>query len=234
EEVIFTLIGVICGHDLPPLKEKPSVAARRYKFLRQSISVTGIGSPTFGAAVEATHCIFDMFQRQFEEGALHVWETPSDQSHPTLLMSNRYLTPRRDALHMEHIPFEAEVDPHGYLESMIKDGYIHGEENNVEYYTQSIKEGKKIFVKSGPQSFRKGDIVEVQVSFVVVPLKEQRYKMMGVLHAIALLDTSFSQEATRKRSMTATIPRTTVVSLKRKVGYETEGQKKKANMDVDE
>ncbi|KAF8870508.1 hypothetical protein BD779DRAFT_1455315 [Infundibulicybe gibba] len=236
EELVFTLVGVICAHDLPPIKEKPSVVARQYKYLRQSISITGIGSPTFGAAVEATHLIFDMFQRQFQEGALAVWETPSHQSYPTLPMSNRYLTPRRDAPHMEHIPFEAEVDPHGYLESMIKDGYIHGEENNVEYYTQSTKEGKKIFVESGPQTFRVGDIVEVQVSFVVVPLKQQRYKMMGVLHAIALLDTSFSQvqEATRKRSRTASAPRTAIVSLKRKVGYQTEGQRKKANMEVDE
>ncbi|KAF8871263.1 hypothetical protein BD779DRAFT_1478329 [Infundibulicybe gibba] len=138
-----------------------------------------------------------MFQRQFQEGALAVWETPSHQLYPTLPMSNRYLTPRRDAPHMEHIPFEAEVDPHGYLESMIKDGYIHGEENNVEYYIVHAKHERG---------------------------KENRYKMMGVLHAIALLDTSFSQvqEATRKRSRTASAPRTAIVSLKRKVGLELE------------
>ncbi|KAF8874666.1 hypothetical protein BD779DRAFT_1678634 [Infundibulicybe gibba] len=241
EELVFTFMGIISQVDFPPIKEKPCVAHRRYKFLRQSASLTGLGSPTFDAALEATHRIFDTFQRQFQKGALDpwqtdVWQTPSHQSHPSLLVSNRYLTPRRDAPRMEHIPFESEVDPHGYLEAMFKDGYVHGEENIVEYYTKSTstKDGKQIFAKGGPQRFREGDIVEVQVSFVVVPLKEQKYKMLGILHAIALLDTSFSQEATRKRSITASALRTTpVVSLKRKVGYETEQQPKKANMEVD-
>ncbi|KAF8872048.1 hypothetical protein BD779DRAFT_1453279 [Infundibulicybe gibba] len=199
EELVFTIIGIISEVDFPAIKEKPiSVTPRQCKFLRQSVSLTGLGSPMFDAAVEATHQIYDMFQRQFQEGALEVWhtdvwQTPSHQSHLSLPMSNHYLTPRRDAPRMEHIPFETEEDPHGYLESMFKEGYVHGEENIVGYYTKSKEEGKKIFVKAGPQSFRQGDIVEVQVSFVVVPLKKQKYKMLGILHAIALLDTSFSQ-----------------------------------------
>ncbi|KAF8867494.1 hypothetical protein BD779DRAFT_1685747 [Infundibulicybe gibba] len=240
EELVFTFIGIISQVDFPPVKEKPLVAPRQYKFLRQSVGLTGLGSPTFDAAVEATHQIFETFQRQFQEGALEVWqgdvwETPSHQSHPSLPTSNRYLTPRRDAPHMEHIPFESSVDPHGHLEAMLKDGYVHGEENIVEYYTKNMEAGKKTFVKAGPQAFRKGDIVEVQVSFVVVPLKKQKYKMIGTLHAIALLDTSFSQEATRKRSMTASTLRTTpAVSLKRKVGFATEEQIRKANMEINE
>jgi hypothetical protein len=45
--------------------------------------------------------------------------------------------------------------------------------------------------------FRKGDIVELQLSFVVVPLKEdpikgKQYKMLVVLRSMALLDTHFS------------------------------------------
>jgi hypothetical protein len=47
-----------------------------------------------------------------------------------------------------------------------------------------------------PQIFRIGDIVEAQVSFIVVPLKNDKYKMMVVLRSIALLDTYFSQVRT--------------------------------------
>jgi len=44
-----------------------------------------------------------------------------------------------------------------------------------------------------PQSYRVGDIVEVQLSFVVVPLRNQKYKLVNVLHSIALLEGRFSQ-----------------------------------------
>ncbi|KAF8240623.1 hypothetical protein L208DRAFT_1231508, partial [Tricholoma matsutake] len=48
-----------------------------------------------------------------------------------------------------------------------------------------------------PQSFRKGDIVEAQLSFVVIPIKEdlvkgKQYKLLVVLQSMALLDTQFS------------------------------------------
>jgi len=39
-----------------------------------------------------------------------------------------------------------------------------------------------------PTRYRIGDIVEVQVSFAVFPMKEAKYKMALILRAIALLD----------------------------------------------
>ncbi|KAF8801725.1 hypothetical protein BYT27DRAFT_7114467, partial [Phlegmacium glaucopus] len=47
-----------------------------------------------------------------------------------------------------------------------------------------------------PQIFRIGDIVEAQVSFIVVPLKDNKHKMIVVLRSIALLDTRFSKVRT--------------------------------------
>ena len=37
---------------------------------------------------------------------------------------------------------------------------------------------------------RPGDVVEAQVSFVAIPLKQQKYKVLVVLRAITLLDCS--------------------------------------------
>jgi hypothetical protein len=45
----------------------------------------------------------------------------------------------------------------------------------------------------GPQTFRTGDLVEIQVSFVVVPMKGERRKMITVLRSIALIDGDFRQ-----------------------------------------
>jgi hypothetical protein len=39
-----------------------------------------------------------------------------------------------------------------------------------------------------PHVFCVGDIVEAQVSFIAVPLKNHKYKMIVVLRSIALLD----------------------------------------------
>ena len=40
--------------------------------------------------------------------------------------------------------------------------------------------------------FRVGDIVQAQVSFVVIPLKGGRRKMLSILRSLALLDGSLS------------------------------------------
>jgi hypothetical protein len=48
-------------------------------------------------------------------------------------------------------------------------------------------------MKTKPASFRVGDIVEAQVSFVVVPLKDNKYKMVITLRALAILNASVTQ-----------------------------------------
>ena len=48
-------------------------------------------------------------------------------------------------------------------------------------------------LKVTPQSFRAGDLVELEVSFMAVPLagEGQKVKMMTVLRSITLLDKQF-------------------------------------------
>lgn len=45
----------------------------------------------------------------------------------------------------------------------------------------------------GPQSFRVGDIVAIQVSFVVIPLKGEKRKMLSILRTVTLIDGTFSK-----------------------------------------
>jgi hypothetical protein len=44
--------------------------------------------------------------------------------------------------------------------------------------------------------FRIGDIVQVQVSFVAIPVRGNKYKMLAVLRSMALLDGSLSKVRT--------------------------------------
>jgi hypothetical protein len=87
-----------------------------------------------------------------------------------------------------------------------------------------------------PMKIRPGDVVEAQVSFVAIPLKQQKYKVLVVLQAITLLDCSplrVSQHSAKLRNankrQNASIarrmnggaePRRASQSLKRKIGYE--------------
>ena len=126
----------------------------RYKYLRQSITLTGLGSPTFSSALSAVKTIHDRFDRQFEEHALQPWTENEmvDGISKSLDLSNRYLTPATDAGGMRDIPFLPGVDPRGILRSMAQgDGtqsYIHTEDNQVHYFsTCRDNEGARKCVK---------------------------------------------------------------------------------------
>jgi hypothetical protein len=49
------------------------------------------------------------------------------------------------------------------------------------------------FLPTGPQTFQEGDIVELQLSFILIPLRDQKSKMSVVLRSISLLDGQFTQ-----------------------------------------
>ncbi|KAF8220676.1 hypothetical protein L208DRAFT_1332501 [Tricholoma matsutake] len=46
---------------------------------------------------------------------------------------------------------------------------------------------------AGPHIFQIGDIVEIKVSLIVMPLKDNKHKMILMLRSIALLNSHFSQ-----------------------------------------
>jgi hypothetical protein len=52
------------------------------------------------------------------------------------------------------------------------------------------------FKTTGPQVFRIGDIIEVQLSFIVVALKGKGKKMLTTLHSMALLNGVYAKVST--------------------------------------
>jgi len=49
------------------------------------------------------------------------------------------------------------------------------------------------FYLTTPQTFQEGDIVEIQASFIVILLRDQKSRMSIVLRTISLLDGQFTQ-----------------------------------------
>ena len=112
------------------------------------------------------------------------------------------------------------------------------------------------FKETGPHIFQEGDIVELQISFIVVPLRDQNSRMSIVLRSISLLEgeftqasdsdplrptqrfTSTEQDAFVKSASMAKRSKPRTKSLKRKVGYIDEEvsatQTKLAQMEIEE
>jgi hypothetical protein len=103
--------------------------------------MSGLGTSTFTDAVQSALDIYDLFQRHITGGKLEDWRPGRYRGHLALDMSNRYLTPKKDAPSMEHIQFDELVDPRGILEEMAQSGYTHGEDNIVGYYIRHQDEG---------------------------------------------------------------------------------------------
>jgi hypothetical protein len=49
------------------------------------------------------------------------------------------------------------------------------------------------FIPTKPITFSTGDIVEVQVSFALLPLREKKYKLSLILRSLTLFDASYTQ-----------------------------------------
>ncbi|KDR65321.1 hypothetical protein GALMADRAFT_148788 [Galerina marginata CBS 339.88] len=104
----------------------------------------------------------------------------------------------------------------------IDEQFVHTTENEVEYYELlDDREQETKYQQVNPIKFRCGDIVEAQLSFICIQMKNAKYRILTVLRAITILDTSSLREAAiiRNRTKNQTVRQ---VSLKRKVGYATD------------
>ncbi|TFK60330.1 hypothetical protein BDN72DRAFT_905057 [Pluteus cervinus] len=209
--------GVIEGKNLPPVLEDPNSVP-------QSVTLSGLGTPTFEESLSALTEMYTVFCRQFPEG--RVLPLPTAEScigiGGSLTFSNRHFTKRAEGPHMKAIPFSSLVDPKKYLTRMLSSTLIHTEENEVQYFTRYSDMGQNYkYLPAGPQQFRLGDIVEVQFSLVVYQMRTQYYIVKPMLYSIALLDGKYANELLMRAATVSTNPEPHKV-LKRKVGYHVE------------
>lgn len=113
---------------------------RQRAYLRQSISLSGLGSKSFSSAIENIQEIHEMFGRTFAAGTLEPWVPNDFEGNQTIDAANRYFTPRPQATQDQIIPFSPLVDPNSILTTaMARDGtFTHTIDNEVDYYELMI------------------------------------------------------------------------------------------------
>ncbi|KAF8230718.1 hypothetical protein L208DRAFT_1280606, partial [Tricholoma matsutake] len=167
------------------------------KYLRQAVSITGLDTSAFARAVSAAQEIYGKFDWQFTDGTMMLWATSDvNQGQAECLdIANHYFTLKQSTQGLSSIAFQKEVDPHGVLANMaVGDAvhsYIHMDDNEVQYFTRL--KGVSGERKFNPQLFHVSNIIQVQLSFVVIPVRGNNYKMLVVLHSMVLLDGTFSK-----------------------------------------
>ncbi|KAM6489423.1 hypothetical protein JOM56_015140 [Amanita muscaria] len=90
--------------------------------------------------------------------------------------------------------------------------------------------------------FREGDIVEVQMTMLLVPLLHGQFKMTTTLRSLTLIDATFSQKSFVARTTNIMFPMHTTIkpasNLKRKIRYHDEEilstREKLSRMDLDD
>lgn len=113
--------------------------AKQRPFIRQQVNITGVGSVQFEESVEKIIQIHIAFANNFPDDMLDQWQYGDFTGFKTLDARTRYFDRRSPfAEQTESIPFNDLIDPEGVLQSMIGDGFYHGEDNHVDYKSRII------------------------------------------------------------------------------------------------
>lgn len=112
------------------------------RYLRQSVTLTGLQTPTFEKILNTIAEIHTLFGRSVGMSKLEeCGGITSYKGMPAVELSNRYFTPRNSTTGGDEIPLSADIDPHGYLSDAAGTGLFHSEENTVSYFERHITNG---------------------------------------------------------------------------------------------
>ncbi|TFK62137.1 hypothetical protein BDN72DRAFT_863065 [Pluteus cervinus] len=226
EEIVFTIQGFIAEKTLPPVLHLPLQLENQPALLTQQVTITGLNTAPFERAVSAILDLFPVLYRQFPDGQfdpLIIKRCPITDGR-MLTFSNRYFTRRKDGPALEAIDFPADIDPLGILKARISTSIIHTQENEVEYYMRlTNSEGLPTFQKTSPQTFRIGDLVQLQFSLVIYQKRTNQFICKPIFYSLASINQEFANRLVLKQvmgSMGPTSPKRAAIRPKRKVGYE--------------
>ena len=234
-EVVAHIQGVIWKHDLPPFRDRSMYVyirkiykrvclffalkstSKRTRYLRQSISLTGLGTPTFNASLQGVLNVFTLFSNHVPRDALNNCENICNSygNHPGIDISNRYFSSIKNTPMEKRIPFEQHEDPHGILARLETPNYVHSNLNKVEYFERISKANGEMkyavfylqmeafkwtwttrYTPIRPVQFNNGDIVEAQFLFLLVPIRREKFQLQLVLQGVTRLSNTFSQVKT--------------------------------------
>jgi hypothetical protein len=106
----------------------------KQRYLRQSIQLTGLGTPMFETCIERVRQAHDLFYRHLPSNSFEPLNLDTFLDSTCLNFATRYFTSRHDDPLGTGLPFGNNVDPYGILKSMVTERYFHGADNKVFYY----------------------------------------------------------------------------------------------------
>ncbi|KAF6741549.1 hypothetical protein DFP72DRAFT_862002 [Ephemerocybe angulata] len=224
EEIVWHIQGVITNLDLPPFypRERSKYKAR---FLRQGLRLSGLGTSTFDAAMNGLTEVATAFSRTVTS-MQPVSFVDADENGLFLDVANRYFSTRQDSRGGKEMHMDDSIDPTGALTKMVNDTHYYGEENVVEFLDQThlTQSGRKSAVAIQPVTFKKGDVVEVQITLSAVTMHKNEWKLVATLRCVTLLDSRFGQTILRNDVKLGTKYRLTAPAkvLKRRCGADPE------------
>ncbi|KIK58944.1 hypothetical protein GYMLUDRAFT_60445 [Collybiopsis luxurians FD-317 M1] len=191
EEIQLHIQGVLEDKRLPPIKIVRS--KKHIQHVKQSVTLSGLGSKRFNEDINTVIGIYAMLARQV--GNLEGFEIKELGGRRMLKIGNRIFTLKWEAPNMEWFTPLHEVDPEGSIEVINTEdnNFIHGAENVVDYREEKTEgEGEKKTYMMNPQKFHVGDIVDVAFLIVGIPTK-QGARAFLVLQSVTLLDGTHTQ-----------------------------------------
>ncbi|KAL0577044.1 hypothetical protein V5O48_004948 [Marasmius crinis-equi] len=200
EEIVFILHGILAKKDLPPI-EKALGKNTKAGYMSQQVVLTGLGASVFDNAMEGIKAVEKQFRRNFDDDELETHSIfGTSEGFSTIQLSNRYVTSVHAANGLPTIVLGPDIDPKGHLARAMGDKYVRTDENVVQFF--ELAEQGSSYETTSAKRIKKGDIVEAQFSLSCVslgPKRNNRWRMMGVLRSLTMLDRTYSEDAVDAR-----------------------------------
>ncbi|KAJ3846498.1 hypothetical protein EV368DRAFT_88927 [Lentinula lateritia] len=197
-EVVVHVQGVIEDKKLPPIRGE--LTKKKMQHIRQSITVSGLGSKAFGGDIDSVFDLYAFFARHIP--GLKFDATKGTSERPMLEMSNRIFTPKVEAPNMNPAKVDKQMDENGVIErtNAMDAMFVYGEENIVLYGKEKTDaSGHKKTVCISPQKLHVGDIVDIAFSMVAFG-KGNKLKARLLLGNITLLDATHTQKWLKQKA----------------------------------
>ncbi|RDB23244.1 hypothetical protein Hypma_009685 [Hypsizygus marmoreus] len=221
QELVLSVQGILRWRDLPPVTGTRDRLQGRLLALRQQVDIVGLGSSAFVKSLDKIQDIHELFSRTVPNDKLLPWSPESYADGVAISAANRYFTLTRFAGDEASVPLDEICDPTGMLRALTLDGLSHTEDNEVKYFTCATSPtGSKTYESSVPSAFKVGDIVEIQMSLIGVPIKDGSVKMIPKLRALTMLSSQHTRAANFCRVTANTAAVRPPKRLRRQTGYE--------------
>ncbi len=95
--------------------------------------LSGLNTEAFNDVIATIYSLQTLLAAHIPSQSLSPWSPSLFQEYPSIDLSNRYFSRKRDSLEPS-IPFALGVDPQGLLSHLLQDDLVHTSDNEVQYY----------------------------------------------------------------------------------------------------